>query len=326
MRLDIIPELSLENPTDAQIQKALERVYAGEVEAVILATDDQGPHFMQVASGGFHVEYKEGEKGDIFAAEDVSLPQCQALFLDYARSGTRWKTAVDWHPYLDHRGQPLEPSRPSAAGIKKGRKLKTGQRLLAVALGLSAAVIFCKWITLQPLKESLLPGLVFVLALLFWLIMRYQGGQATPPWSIRTAGLILLAVFLFSLGVLGLAVRTVGVFHLTTLAVLALTAWMIYTAYRNFRISLGLAEVHRETEANRVRLDIIPPDVPETAPTPVLNYTYLGSYHGQYRALWLRFLDKKVGQAIQHGRLRLFIHYLPSDPEVHRVARIKIER
>ncbi len=109
MRLDIIPDRQIENPGQEDIVAAIRQAYAEEIDALILLSDVENNQFMQVPSGGRHVEYCVGPKGPIYAAEDVSLELAIRLFSAYARGETGWKTQATWEVYIDSLGPAREP-------------------------------------------------------------------------------------------------------------------------------------------------------------------------------------------------------------------------
>lgn len=100
MRLTILPGEITDDPTKEQITSALEKAYAGSVDAVILTADTKGYQYIQVAGDTQHIEYREGEKSPIFAADQVPLSQCVDIFHDFAEGGSKWKTGEHWYPFI----------------------------------------------------------------------------------------------------------------------------------------------------------------------------------------------------------------------------------
>jgi hypothetical protein len=100
MRLTILPGKNTDAPTKEQITFALEKAYAGLVDAVILTVDVKGYHFIQIAGDTQHIEYREGEKSPIFAADEIPLSQCVDIFNDFAEGGNQWKTGEHWYPFV----------------------------------------------------------------------------------------------------------------------------------------------------------------------------------------------------------------------------------
>jgi len=100
MRLTILPGQNTDDPTKEQITSALEKAYAGLVDAVILTADVKGYQYIQVAGDTQHIEYREGEKSPIFAADQVPLSECVDIFHDFAEGGSNWKTGEHWYPFI----------------------------------------------------------------------------------------------------------------------------------------------------------------------------------------------------------------------------------
>ena len=90
-----------ENPTDNEVLNAIQKVYAEKIDAVILLSDVENNQFMQMPSGGFHVEYCVGSEGSIYSAEDVPILMANRMFLAYVKGEDSWKTAVIWKLELD---------------------------------------------------------------------------------------------------------------------------------------------------------------------------------------------------------------------------------
>ncbi|GEM_PF-7111086 len=91
----------IDNPLEQDILLAVEKVYAEEIDAVILSSDVENNLFMQLPCGGIHIEYCVGIKGPVYSAEDVSLDMAKRLFISYANNDETWKTAVDWKVEID---------------------------------------------------------------------------------------------------------------------------------------------------------------------------------------------------------------------------------
>ena len=137
MRLKIVPGSDVVSPSEGDITAALGRVYAGAIDAVILLSDPAANLYMQVPSGGQHIEYCVGPDGPIYAADDIPLDQAHNLFLSYARGDERWKTAVPWSVLVE-----------SLKASRSGLTLNPRGVAIAVDLGVVFALVLC-WVVMQ---------------------------------------------------------------------------------------------------------------------------------------------------------------------------------
>ncbi|MFG2141331.1 DUF6891 domain-containing protein [Streptomyces sp. NPDC048650] len=122
------PELS--RPAPAELAAVLRRIGAdADHFAVVerIPADDQ--RFVQVwrdGDGPFTVEYREGGPQAHFRAESTDADQVAAVFLDWARGGESWRTALGWQP-LDLVSTPgLAPETRAAAEEKARRSIRSG--------------------------------------------------------------------------------------------------------------------------------------------------------------------------------------------------------
>lgn len=318
MRLNVIPDPSIENPTAEEITFFLKKAYAGIKEAVVLDADTY--KFIQVPSGGGHVEYQDEKEGIIYAAEQVSLSECVALFLDYSQNGRQWKEMVSWFPYRDQRGRVIQsietPSLLIQVRRQTLRKWKTSQALLAAAFGVAAVIVYGLLAMILPFEELLIPSLVLTMGGIPWLILRTMKLERFVLSRTWFAILLLCIAVLFTVGGLMVTVRIVNLISLSTLAVLVVGVWSIITSTRILRDAVHFDKESLEVEASELGITYM--DHAENV-IPVLNYIYLGKYH-DYKAV--RWQDKRIIKALNADRLRVFVRYLPRDPRIHRVSRI----
>jgi hypothetical protein len=322
MMLNVIPDPLIENPTAEDITFFLEKAYAGKVEAVVLIADKY--RFIQVASGGGHVEYQEEKEGIIYAVEQVSLSECVTLFLDYSQNGSQWKEMLSWFPYLDQRGRVIQsketPSLFIEVRLQTRRKWKTRQVLLAVTFGFVAVILYCLLAMILPLEEILIPSLVLTLGGIPWLILRTMKQERFVLFRTWFAILLLCIAVLFTIGGLTFTMRIVNLISLSTLAVLVVGLWSIITSIRILRDAYHFDKESIEVEASGLSITYM--DLAEHV-IPVLNYIYMGKYQ-DYKAI--RWKDKRISKALNADRLRVFVRYLAQDPRIHRVSRIGIDK
>jgi hypothetical protein len=107
MELNLLKGKPISDPNDEQIIAALDKVYRGKLDGVVLTKDQEQHQFIQVACWGYYLEYKESPSSNIYSADEVPQEVCQQIFLDYASGGESWREMVDWEATLDSRGQPL---------------------------------------------------------------------------------------------------------------------------------------------------------------------------------------------------------------------------
>lgn len=314
MILDNLIDPPLEDPSPSDIRRAVNQVYAGELEAVILSAGKESHRYLQTPRGGGHLEVRKGRGRPLLSAEGVPLSQAADIFLDYARGGDTWRSAVDWKPV----------SRPVRPGVHKpGRSI--GKILLAVLGGLLAVGLFC-WLTqTQPLAQVLYPAFYGGGALLYWLLLwskQRAGVDLAPPlWRSGAALLLWLGISALALVI---SIEISGPWNLSTAAVLAVDAWMVWSAARRALNSLEFQRLAEEVEADRVRLVMVDRGF-DTAPQPEFAYQYLGEHRAQRAVPGLHFRWRKLSRALDSGRLRLFVRYHPDQPAVHRISRLEVE-
>ena len=314
MILDNLIDPPLEDPTPSDIRRAVNQVYEGELEAVILSAGKESHRFLQVPRGGGYLEARKGRGRPLLSAEGVPHVQAVKVFLDYAEGRTTWRTAVDWKPVS-------RPVRPRTH--KPDRPI--GKILLAVLGGLLAVGLFC-WLTqTQPLERVLYPAFYGGGALLYWLLLWSKdraGVDLAPPFWRSGAALLLWT--LISILALIISAAVSGLWTLSSAAVLAVNVWMLWSAARRVRRSLEFRRLSEEVEADRVRLVMVDRGF-DTAPRPEFAYQYLGEHRAQRAVPGLQWRWRKLSRALESGRLRLYVRYHPEKPEVHRISRVEIE-
>jgi hypothetical protein len=314
MILDNLIDPPNEDPSPSDIRRALKQVYEGKLEAVVLSAEKESHRFLQTPRGGGHLEARTGRGKPLLSAERVPLAQAVEIFLDFAREGNAWRSAVDWVPV----------SRPT-----HGRAHKPGRPiwkiLLVVLGGLLAVGLFC-WLTqTQPLAQVLYPAFYGGGALLYWLLLwskERAGVDLAPPlWRSGAAVLLWLGISALALVI---SIEISGLWNLSTAAVLAVDAWMVWSAARRTLNSLEFQRLAEEVEANRVRLVMVDRGF-ENAPQPEFAYQYLGEHRAQRAVPGLQLRWQKLSRALDSGRLRLYVRYHPEDPAVHRISRLEVE-
>jgi hypothetical protein len=100
--LEISGDRTIENPTGADIEKAVEGLDTNKGDAfLVLGVSDMT--YIQIngdAKVGFIMEYQEGSLKKHFTAKDENLSKevVTAIFLKYLRADPAWKDAVSWEP------------------------------------------------------------------------------------------------------------------------------------------------------------------------------------------------------------------------------------
>lgn len=91
----------LVRPAEAELTALLRRIGADDDHfAVVERIPEEPRHFIQAwreDDGPFTVEYREGGPEQHFRAECADADQVIAVFLDWARGGESWRTALEWH-------------------------------------------------------------------------------------------------------------------------------------------------------------------------------------------------------------------------------------
>jgi hypothetical protein len=318
MRLDYHPSKSIENPTKRDIAEYLNKIYAGEGDALVLISNEEKNHFIQVVRFGGHVEYMRN--GISYFADDVSLEECHQVFLDYLTRGRLWRTMLPWE--VPVKEAPQKQAKLIEVRKTLERKWDPKKVIFSVMAGFAAVILFCILSTSFPMEKMLFPGFMLVLGAIPWLILRTQS-QARftliEPWK---AIIFLTASLLFALAFLSIAITQVGFFTLSTISVVIVSGWAIYTSLTLYRQAVKFREACIEVQCDRHWISMMESLDPDAPASPVLNYVYLNQYH-DYKLI--RWQSRKIGKAIREEQLKIYVQYLPDDPLIHRVSRIQTD-
>lgn len=97
MRLETIePWTEIFEPSENDIIQAISKVYADEIDVLLLEMDAKENQYMQAPQGGMHIEYCVSNKGPIYSCDGVPAELAEELFLSYLRGDGKWQERVNW--------------------------------------------------------------------------------------------------------------------------------------------------------------------------------------------------------------------------------------
>ncbi|WP_327702467.1 hypothetical protein OG530_11885 [Streptomyces decoyicus] len=112
-------------PAEAELAGLLRRIGADDDHFVVVERfPEQDQVFVQTwrdGDGPFSVEYRDGAPERHFRAESDDTERVVGLFLDWARGGAAWRTALDWQP-ADLYSTPGLDAKTRAAAEERARK------------------------------------------------------------------------------------------------------------------------------------------------------------------------------------------------------------
>lgn len=318
MRLDYHPSKNIENPTKRDIAEYLKKIYAGEGDALVLISNEEKNHFIQVPRFGGHVEYMRN--GILYFADDVSLEECHKVFLDYLTRGRLWRTMLPWEVPVKEAPQ----KKAKLIEVRKTLEPKWDPRKLIISVlgGFAAVILFCILSTSFPMEKMIFPGIMLVLGAIPWLILRTQSQECftlIAPWL---AIAFLIFVIAFGLVFLIITITQVGFFTLSSASVILVSGWGIYTSLTLHRQAVSFKQVCVEVQCDRHWISMMETLDPDAPAFPILNYVYLDQYH-DYKSI--RWQSRKIGKTIREGRLKVYVQYLPDNPVIHRVYKINTD-
>ncbi len=337
MRLEYIKTYSvkpksIKEPGEEQIRKALEWVYSEKPTTARLILDQAGDQFMYTPMGGGYIEYMPGKGEPIYGAEVGSLEEATRLFLSYSRNDGEWEQAVEWEvvsiqskaPLLNLNETPtillvvglivllsigycLGGGLNNHAAIVEAYdqafaepRYGVGEAVIIMAVGVLGGLVFLigGYILGPQIKQGPIPtrlALIWLIGSLLYL----AGGMA-----------VSLAYYLISL---------LGVFFGVTGIATSVAAFLALRRAQSFDKAavevqaddLKILSAYTYKGSERVILLL-----------PVISYRYEGKHSGQKKISDVK--GRKLFKASEEGRLQVFVRYLPSDPEVHRVSRIEV--
>lgn len=205
---------------------------------------------------------------------------------------------------------------------------KIRRSLYIIALvGLLAPCGMC-WYSTQvaAFEVVLIPSVLSLIVFPFSIYTFYQRQQrqdlAPPLWRV---GLIFSALAGASTLALVWLVRSVGWGGASIYLVLALGLWSLFLAGRRVWESWSFSQQGVQENAGEIELDMV--SIRGSHPIyPQLNYRYAGEYRGQLRSDRVHRQIVEIREAIEAGRLRVTVKYLPEDPRVHRLEKWWIEK
>lgn len=90
-----------EDPSESEIVKLIQNVYAQKVEYAILEVNKEKNFFMQVGYGGAPLEVCVGPDGPIYGVSAVPVEMAIKSFLSYNAGEEYWKTALPWEVHVN---------------------------------------------------------------------------------------------------------------------------------------------------------------------------------------------------------------------------------
>lgn len=198
--------------------------------------------------------------------------------------------------------------------------------LLLVALaGLLAPCGLCWYSTrLETFEQVLIPGLLGLIVLFYTLYIFYQREQrqdlAPPLWRVGLIMTILLS--LTGLALVWL-VSAVGWQPIPSSIIQVLGIWALFLSGRRMWESWSFSRLAVEEENDLAELKMI--SIQGSHPIhPQLAYRYAGKYRGQLTNNRIRNKTPEIRQAIEEGKFRVKVKYMPENPRVHRFLGWKI--
>ena len=194
------------------------------------------------------------------------------------------------------------------------KKLRSS--LLYIALvSLLAPCIFCWYSTrVQSIEGVLIPGILGLVILLYTMYILYQREQkqdlAPPLWRVS-----LVLVFLIVITTLATVwmIASIGWHRISGPAILIMGAWAFFLAGRRIYESWSFSSRAVLESTDQVELDMI--SIRGSHPVyPQLVYRYAGDYRSQLRNERIHRNAAEIRQAIEDGRFRVIIKYLPDEP------------
>jgi hypothetical protein len=213
---------------------------------------------------------------------------------------------------------------PTEEGLDQ--KLKRDLALIAIA-GLLIPCGLCYTSLRSTYFETtlipLLQGVIVGGYSLFAFYQREQGKDlALPLWKE-----LISFVFLGSFTALSLVwlVRSVGWSGVTGTLILAMGAWGLFLAGRRIWNSRSFSSKSVIYEVDSIKLDMV--SIKGSHPIYAqLVYQYAGEYRGQLQNDRVQRGMAEIRTALDEGRFRAIVRYLPDDPKVHRLESWWIEK
>jgi hypothetical protein len=351
MRLVIIPGGKTEDPTREQIASALDQVYEGSVGAVILMADGQGSQYIQVAGENQHIEFREGEKSPVLAADGISKEQCLDIFWDFANGGSKWKTGEHWYPLviLDKKNKVKTPNKENTRSAlphlessqyislippqKTARKTDFRKALIAVVL---TFILICGLCLLSALlrytftPEQFNDGVADATFGLFWFSLGFIASAALHntellgvSWNKGFLFVLLGCLILILILAWYYTYLTMGWASFAFLSALLAGGTPVYLVIRLINFASEFEHDSVEVMGSHVNLETTIVDFYPLADAPiypeydVVSFVFLEKYLDQI----VTPLNKmeKYRKAFKEKKLCIQVCYLPRNPKIHRV-------
>ena len=323
MKMEVLPGYTINEPSSEQIKDALQQVYKGIVDIVILTADNENQIYIQVTCGEL-IEYKKDDTGFMYRMDAVTLAICTELFLDYANHGSSWKNQP-WNRFAfsknkmgfenpDPKSIPAQPK-----PILSGKKVVLGTILGAIFTCMACmilSVIFGYLDTEQDMRlisEAAFTIVWLSIAGIGWAILRL-----IILWEKNFLYLIAGGLFLLTIVELWLVIDALGIFSVAFFASLLANTFLMSIIYKKHGLMTEFEENSLEAAAGEITFlsNVISSEFgPDEK--PVLNYTYLEKYSGT-----IDLTNKKSDAykaALSNQQLKVIIRYLPRDPKIHKV-------
>ncbi len=209
-------------------------------------------------------------------------------------------------------------------GIDK--KLRRDLMLIAIA-GVLLPCGLC-WTSMRSssFETTLIPLLQGFVVGAYTMIVFYQGEQekdlTLPLWrEILTFSILAGATVLF----LAWLVRSAGWSGITGTLILALGLWGLFLAGRRIWKSQTFSRLSVLYEVDSIKLDMV--SIRGSHPIYAqLVYRYADDFRGQVQNDRIQRQMAEIREAVDGGRLRAIVRYLPDDPRIHRLESWWIEK
>jgi hypothetical protein len=292
----------IQNPSDNEIAKAIQDMPGGENSFVILQKETET--FIQVAGheeSGYLLEYWENKQGYYSTVTDLSLDAVINVFKSYAQGDEAWRSVVSWEAMGEKSGTKDQTKKSEPRFTKKG----------IIRLALFAVLFLISCFIFTPAGLMIGGMLTFLPALFIYIDLDFQKKNYSLPAPLFTVLVnIVLLVPAFGL----LLSRPWGDWFSFTL-IIPLIAFSVLLFWWGRRL-IYLVRLNREgIEIKPSRVWSEQYEVMGDAGPMIKSrivYRYAGEQVGRRNPFWGK-PDKS----------KLFVHYLPDNPSVHRLVRRK---
>ena len=290
----------IQNPSDDEIEKAVQDMPGGENSFVVLRKEID--NFIQVAGhkeSGYLLEYWESKQGYYCTVTDLSSDIVIGVFKSYANDDGTWRDSVTWEIIEEKSGTKIRTKQSKPSFTKKG----------VLRLALVAILFLISCLVFTPAGLMIAGALALVPGLFIYIDLDFQKKNYSLPAPLFT---VLVNIILL-VPVVGLLWSKPWQDWLSFLMVIPLGAFSILFFWRGRRL-IYLILLNREgIEVKPKRVWSEQYEVMGDAGSITRSrivYRYAGNQIGCRNPFWGKS-DKS----------QLFVRYLPDNPSVHKLIR-----